>query len=180
MSKRNKQRKSSKRKQAYVVIFTSSSYWTIKAGSMDDIARRVNWPAVDLWLRSNSIFAAAVHKSLAELLTVNWACQDAQLIQRLCQAIVILCIHTGGPDSPCTTVNGCICQWGFAALAAMEALSVIYWRRWVIGFVSSRFLQRGCFHTDFVLAEFSVQVVHTAAANKLSDKVKGSKGPGKS
>lgn len=143
------------------------------------IAHRVNQPAVDLWLYSHSIFGGAAHKSQAELLTVNWACQDAQLIQRLCQAIVILCIQTGGPDSPYTTVNGCICQWGFVALAAMEALSIIYWMRWVIGFVSSRFLQRGCFHADFFffffydfLAELSVQFEHTVDANKPNDKVK--------
>lgn len=74
------------------------------------IAYIVNQLAVDLWPHSNSIFGAAVNKSQAELLTVNWACQDAQLIQRLCQAIVILCIETGGPDSPYTTVNDCICH----------------------------------------------------------------------
>lgn len=113
------------------------------------IAYRVNQPAVDLWPHSNSIFGAAVHKSQPELLTVNWACQDAQLIQRLCQAIEILCIETGGPDSPYTTVNGGICQWGFVALAAMEVLFIIYRRRWVIGFVSSRLLKKGCFHADF-------------------------------
>lgn len=113
------------------------------------IAYRVKQPAVDLWPHSNHIFGAAAHKSQAELLTVNWACQHAQLIKRLCQAIVILCIETGGPDSPYTTVNGCICRREFVALAAMEALSIIYWRRWVIGFVSSCFLQRRCFHVDF-------------------------------
>lgn len=120
-------------------IFTSSSHWTIKAEGADD-GTQSQQPAVDLWLYSNR---AAVHKSQAELLTVNRACQHAQLIQRLCQAIVILCIQTGGPDSPYTAVNGCICQWGFVALAAMEALSIIYWRRWVIGFVSSLPFCRG-------------------------------------
>lgn len=139
------------------------------------IAHRVNQPAADLWLYSNSIFGAAVHKSRAELLTVNWACQDAQLIQRLCQAIVILCIQTGGPDSPYTTVNGCICQWGFVALAAMGVLSIIYWRGWVIGFVSSRFLQRECFRAYFFfffLAELSVQFAHPVDVNEPNDKVK--------
>lgn len=60
------------------------------------IADRVNQPCVDLWLYPNSTFEAAVHKSLKELLTVNWVCQDAQLIQSVCQAIVILCIKNGG------------------------------------------------------------------------------------
>lgn len=122
------------------------------------IAYRVNQLCVDLWLYSNSIFEAALHKSQAELLTVNWLCQDAQLIQRLCQTIVILHVQTGGPDSPYTTVNGHICQWGFVALAAVGALSIIYWRHWAIGFVSSRFLQRRCFQVDIHLAEFSVQI----------------------
>lgn len=91
-----------------------------------------------------------MHKSQAELLTVNRACQDAQLIQRLCQTLVILCIQTGGPDSPYTTVNGCICQRGFVALAAMRALFIIYWRRRVIGFVSCRVVRRRCFHVFFI------------------------------
>lgn len=140
------------------------------------IAYRVNQAAVDLWLHSNSIFGAAVHKSQAELLTVNWVCQDAQLIQRLCQAIVILCIQTGGPDSPYTSVNGCICQWGFVALAAMEALSIIYWRRWVIGFISSRFFfAEGLLPRRlFVFQLSSTQFVQTVNANKLNDKVKRS------
>lgn len=86
------------------------------------IAYKINPPAADLWPHSNSIFGAAVHKSQPELLTVNWACQDAQLIQRLCQAIVILCIETRGPDSPYTTVNVGICQRGFVALAAPNIL----------------------------------------------------------
>lgn len=43
---------------------------------------------------------------IIELLTVNWVCQHAQLIQRLCQAIVNLCIEAGGPDSPYTAANG--------------------------------------------------------------------------
>lgn len=106
VNKRNKQGRSSESKQECVVIFTSSSYWTIKAESVWMIAYRVSQPAADLWPHSNSIFGAAVHKSQTELLTVNWLCQHAQLIQRLCQAIVILCIETGGPDSPYTTVNG--------------------------------------------------------------------------
>lgn len=142
------------------------------------IAYIVNQLAVDLWPHSNSIFGAAVNKSQAELLTVNWACQDAQLIQRLCQAIVILCIETGGPDSPYTTVNDCICHWRFAALSAMEALSVIYWRWWVIGFVSSRFSQRGCFHADFFFFSWAVSSVCTDV-NELNDKVKRSTGPRK-
>lgn len=90
------------------------------------IAYRVIQPCLDLWLYSNSIFEAELHKSKAELLTVNWVCQDAQLIQRLCQAIVILRFQTGGLDSPYTAVNGCICQWGFVALAAKGASSIIY------------------------------------------------------
>lgn len=135
------------------------------------IAYKINQPAVDLWPHSNSIFGAAVHKSQPELLTVNWACQDAQLIQRLCQAIVILCIETGGPDSPYTTVNVGICQRGFVALAAMEVLSIIYWRRWVIGFCFFSLFAEGMFpHRFFSLfffAKLLVQFVQTVDANRL-------------
>ena len=116
------------------------------------MASRVNQPCVDLWPCPNRIFEAAVHKSQAELLTVSRPCQDAQLIQRLLSGHMILGIQTGGPDSPYTPVNGCICQGGFVALAAMRARSVIYWRRRIIGFCTPppphRFLQSQCFQAD--------------------------------
>lgn len=144
------------------------------------IAYRVKQRSADLWPHSNSIFGAAVHKSQAELLTVNGACQHAQLIQRLCQAIVILCIETGGPDSPYTTVNGCICQWGFVVLAAMEVLLHNILEATGHWFCFLSLFCRGdvstLFFFFFFLAELSVQFVETVDANKLSDKVNRSTG----
>ena len=110
-------------------IFTSHSHWTIKAGTRPGgPARGVSRTATDLWLPSNRIFASAVHKSQAELLTVNWPCQDVRLIPRLCQAIEILCISTKHGLILCTyTVNGRIRQRGFVSLEGTEARSLIYY-----------------------------------------------------